>query len=178
MEGAFIFLLGLRPHKEGEVSPTLVVQVNSFASEKKLSEIRRSAEEELTKLALSGSVKDIVLTDTPLMRENDFKVNRLRISGQLDRGELRLLTELDASSNRSEDALYCKMRAIFANALGKEEGEIGDNMNFFFDLGGTSLDYLAMVTVVRNEFNIAFPANAGASLSTVKEFCNFIQENL
>ena len=169
-------LVGAR--REGEVVPTLVVQVNAFSTEKKLAQIRERAEAELAKLSLAGSVHAVVLTDTPLMRENDFKVNRRRISQALERGELRLLTELDAAAHRSEDELFCRIRAIFATALNKDEGEIGDDMHFFFDLGGTSLDYLAMVTAVQSEFKVSFPAAADGSLSTVREFCAFIRENL
>lgn len=177
ISGALGFcLVGAR--KGDERVPVLVVQVNSFATLKKLNEIRESAEAELTKLSLAGSVRDIILTDTPLLRENDFKMNRRRIAEDLEWGVLRLLTENDAASHRSEDELYCRMRAIFANALGKEESEIGDDMNFFFDLGGTSLDYFAMISAMRKEFEVPFPATADGSLSTVKEFCVFIQEHI
>ena len=177
IQGALGFCL-VGVHQGEEIIPTLVVQVNSFATEKKLAEIRERAEAELTKLALAGSVHNVVLTDVPLLRENDFKVNRRRIAEALERGELRLLTELDVAAHRNEDALYCRMRAIFAVVLGKEESEIGDDMHFFFDLGGSSLDYLAMVTAVRNEFNVSFPTTSERSLSTVKEFCEFIQKDL
>ena len=158
--------------------PVLVIQVNSFFTEKRLAAIRQRAEEEITRLALASTVRTIVLTDTPLLKENDFKVNRRRISEAYARGELRLLTELDAAAQHSEDALFCKVRAIFASALGKDESEIGDDMHFFFDLGGSSLDYFAMISAVREEFQISFAGTPEASLSTVRQFCTFIQENL
>lgn len=176
IQGALGFCL-VGAHENGETVPVLVVQVNSFATEKKLDEIRKQAEEELSRLSLAGSVRTVMLTNTPLLRENDFKINRRRIAEALENGKLSLLTEIDAAARRSEDALFCRMRAIFANVLGKEESEIGDDMHFFFDLGGSSLDYFAMVTAVRNEFQVSFPATADGSLSTVKEFCVFIQEN-
>lgn len=165
-------------HKGGEVIPVLVVQVNAFASEKKLAEIRERAQEELTRLALAGSVQTIALTDMPLILENDFKMNRRRIAEALDSGKLRLLTENDADACRSEDALFCRVRAIFAEALDKDESEIGDDMHFFFDLGGSSLDYFAMVSAVQNEFRVSFPVGSEGSLSTVKQFCEFIRENI
>lgn len=161
----------------GEVIPTLVVQVNAFITGKKLAEIRERAEAELTRLALAGSVRNVLITSTPLIKENDFKVNRRRLSEELERGGLKLLTEADADGGRSQDALFAKVRAIFASVLGKEEGEIGDDMHFFFDLGGSSLDYFAMITDIRNEFKISFPMTAEGSLSTVRQFCAFIREN-
>ena len=169
-------LVGAR--KDGEVTPVLVVQVNAFSTEEKLAAVRERAEAELLRLSLASSVSTVLLTDTPLLLESDFKVNRRRIAGALERGELRLLTEIDAAAHRSEDALFCRMRAIFAEALGKQEDEIGDDMHFFFDLGGSSLDYFAMVTAVRSEFHVSFPVTPDGSLSTVREFCVFIQKNL
>ena len=163
---------------ENERIPVLIVQVKSFFTEKKLAAIRQQAEEELTRLALASTVRTIVLTDTSLIKENDFKVNRRQIAEAYAKGELRLLTELDAAAQHSEDALFCKVRAIFANALGKSESEIGDDMHFFFDLGGSSLDYFAMISAVREEFQIYFAWTPDTSLSTVRQFCTFIQENI
>lgn len=176
--GALCFsLVGVR--KGNETVPTLIVQVNPFATEKKLDEIRKSAEEEITKLSLSGSVRTIFLTDTPLIKENDFKVNRRALAEQLERGELSLITDTGALSRRSENELFCKVRKVFAQALGKDESEIGDDMHFFFDLGGTSLDYFAMVDALCNEFDTDVPATlSGATLVTVRQICVFIQENL
>lgn len=177
IQGSLAFcLVGAR--KGNEIVPTLVVQVKPFTTGKKLVEIRERAEAELMRLSLAGSVCTVVLTDTPLMHENDFKINRRCIAEELAQDKLRLITEEDAATHRSEDELYCRMRAIFATALGKKESEIGDDMHFFFDLGGTSLDYFAMVSDMRKEFEVSFPATADGSLSTVKEFCTFIQENL
>lgn len=177
IEGALGFcLVGIR--KGSETVPALIVQVNSFSTEKKLIAIRECAEAELTRLALSGSVRTVMLTDTPLLRENDFKLNRRLIAEALERGEIRPITEIGSQACRSEDALYCRIREIFANALNREESEIGDDMHFFFDLGGTSLDYFAMVTAIRNEFNVSFPSTMDGSLSTVRQFCRFIQDNL
>ena len=165
-------------HRDGQTVPTLVVQTNAFAPQKKIAEIRKQAESELARLSLLGCVNAVVLTDAPLVLDNEFKTNRRRISQALERGEMGLLTENDAASHRGEDALSTRLREIFAKALNKDEGEIGDDMHFFFDLGGSSLDYFAMVSEIRNEFQVAFPVTNDGSLSTVREFCKFIQENL
>ena len=168
-------LVGLQ--KERGIVPVLIVQVGRFASEQKLKTVRERAEEALVKLSLAGAVKTIVLTDTPLILENEFKLNRHRLSGALERGELGLLTE-SAASQRSGDALYCRVRTIFAEILNKDAEEIGDEMHFFFDLGGSSLDYFALVSAVRKEFDLPFPATEQGSLSTVKGFCEYIQTHI
>ena len=163
--------------KESETVPALLVQINRFASDERCKEVRESAEQELSRLNLAGSVKTIVLTDTPLILENEFKLNRRRLAKALITGELGLLTE-SAAKARSDDALSCKVRAIFAEILNKSADEIGDEMHFFFDLGGTSLDYFALVSAIRKEFDLPFPATEQGSLSTVKGFCEYIRNHI
>ena len=168
-------LVGLK--RENETVPALLVQINRFASDERCKEVRESAEQELGRLNLAGSVKTVVLTDTPLILENEFKLNRRRLAKALITGELGLLTE-SAAKARSDDALSCKVRAIFAEILNKSADEIGDEMHFFFDLGGTSLDYFALVSAIRKEFDLPFPATEQGSLSTVKGFCEYIRNHI
>ena len=168
-------LVGLK--KGTETVPALLVQINRFASEEKCKEVRENAEKALSGLNLAGSVKTIVLTDTPLILEDEFKLNRRRLAKALSDGELGLLTE-SALNERSDDALYCRVRAIFAEILNKSADEIGDEAHFFFDLGGTSLDYFALVSAVRKEFDLPFPATEQGSLSTVKDFCEYIRNHI
>ena len=157
--------------------PALLVEINRFASEERLAAIRKNAEEALVRLSLAGAVKTIVLTDTPLLLENEFKLNRRRLSTALEKGELGLVTE-EMARARSDDKLYCKIRALFAEVLDKDESEIGDEMHFFFDLGGTSIDYFALVSAIRREFDLPFPTTEQGSLSTVKGFCEYITNHI
>ncbi len=159
-----------------ETLPVLVIQVSPYASPDVITNVRESAQAELTRLALAGSVRTIVLTADPLMEENDFKVNRRRIAKRLTQGTLRPVTDTAAARNRSDDALFCRVRAIFAEALGRKEEEIGDEMHFFFDLGGSSLDYFSMVSDMHEEFGVELPATAENSPCTVREFCDYIKK--
>lgn len=162
---------------EGGTVPVLVVQVNKYISKEKRDEIKCRAEAELVRLSLAGFVRTIILTYTPLLGENDFKINRRRISKCIEQGTLGLINDT-ASHERSDSELYKRVRSAFAEALGKDENEIADDMHFFFDLGGTSLDYFSVISAVQKEFGIPFPTTAQGSLSTVKEFCEYIQKNI
>ena len=63
---------------------------------------------------------------------------------------------------------------MFAVALNKPESEIGYTADFFLDEGGTSLDYLAIISQLRDEYNIPFPSG-DSSLNTVKGLHNYIK---
>ena len=172
VEGALgLCLVGVK--KGAETVPTLVVQVDPFSSAEKLAAVREGAQAELTRLALAGSVQ-IVLTGVPPIGENDFKVNRRRLAERLLRGELE--TFGGRGGSRAGDELSRKIRAMFADALGKKEEDIGDDMHFFFDLGGSSLDYFAMVSDIHDVYPVDFPTAPEDCPCTVRQFCDYIKE--
>ena len=156
--------------------PTLVVELSEYANAATANAIRDQAREQFKNLRLDGSVHRIVLTKTPLMSGQEFKVSRARVRRALETGAIVPYT-FDAAGTESEDAaLVARVTKHFADALRRDPASIEPNAHFFYDLGGTSLDYFAMISAIQGEFNVGFPTDAGGSLSTVNEFCRFIRE--
>ncbi len=160
----------------GAVKPTLLVRVNRYVSESRLKEIKHTAESELVRIGLAGTVGSVMFTSEPLVGEDEFKPNRRRIAERIANGSMSISVDTEVSAERFGDELYAKMRGLFAAALNKDESEITDNAHFFFDLAGTSLDYFTLINSVRNEFGVEFPVSDKGSLSTVSEFCDFIRK--
>ena len=160
---------GSAPQQPG----TLIISVSRLMQESTLSEIRSSAAEELTRLGLNGSVGEIYLTYDPLMGANDFKINRGKICRLYAEGKLSdANTPMDGPTRFS--ALTDRVREVFADVLEKDMDTIGESAHFFFDLGGSSLDYLAALMRLQNEFQIGFPSNDGNGLSTAKDIAAYI----
>ena len=44
-------------------------------------------------------------------------------------------------------------------------------------MGGTSLDYFAMIAKLQEDFGLPFPQSDGKSLSTVKELYDYIRNS-
>ena len=163
---------------EGEsgAEPTLVVELSAHADVDTARAIRSEAQEALETLHLNGAVRRIVLTKTPLISGQEFKVSRARVRSGLQNGRI-VPFEIDAASAAEEDAeLIDRVAGHFAEALRRPIEEIGPDAQFFYDLGGTSLDYFAMIASIQGEFNVGFPTSAGQSLTTVREICRFIRE--
>ena len=158
------------------VEPTLVVELSPYANADMARSIRQEAQHALAELHLNGEVNRIVLTKTPLMSGQEFKVSRARVRRALKNGEI-IPYEVDAEGSGEEDTeLISRITRHFAEALRKTPEEIAPDAQFFYDLGGTSLDYFAMLAAIQGEFNISFPTSGGQSLNTVREFCRFIRE--
>lgn len=161
---------------EANAPGTLIISIPKLASQQYTEEVRSSAEHELNHLGLSGSVRQIFLTFDPLLGPNDFKANRAKLSAMLANGQL-------SDANRAVDTLErastmtAHVVQVFAEILGRDVLEIGADDHFFFDLGGSSLDYLSAVMSLQNEFHIGFPANDGNGLSTARAIAEFIEKN-
>lgn len=66
-----------------------------------------------------------------------------------------------------------RLKKIFGEVLSKDINEIGENDNFFLELGGTSLDYMSLIMKIEQEFEtrVVFDKN---SYSSVKEFYEYL----
>ena len=78
----------------------------------------------------------------------------------------------------ADDPLCAEILAAFAASLGKDPASVAYTADFFLDLGGSSLDYFAMITALRESFGIEFPTEAGKSLGSVKELYEYVKAAL
>ena len=65
----------------------------------------------------------------------------------------------------------------FDIALDKNIDENQSDLDFFFDLGGTSLGYFSLLEGFRKEFNITVPLNYEKPLRTIDDFYYYIKDN-
>jgi len=94
-------------------------------------------------------------------------------------GELKTVSPEDAALNSDiPEEIVVKVKNIFASALNKDASEITETAHFFYDLGGTSLDFLSVLSAVQNEFGVVISAEAEASFATVTDFCCYIRDNV
>ena len=178
--GAIKVALIAKTYESGEKSPVLLVQVNNYASADRIIKVLENVREQLKLNKLDGTINEIVMTTTSLMGENDFKLNRKKLIRKYMNNELDVVNPEKVKEQAEElpEELVNRLRTFFADALGMEADEIMPDSHFFYDLEGSSLDYLAMLAELQKEFEISFSIEDDMSLSTVKEFCRYIQENL
>ncbi len=180
IEGALDWCISQKKGKLNDVTPVLAVQVNRYSTPEKLQSVLAESASQLAQLNLEKNVTEIILTDTPLMGENDFKLNRRRIAQDLAQGKMSVISPEAIHSVNSEipSELLHKATKIFAEALNKKPEEIPTDADFFHQLGGTSLDYFAMLSAVQREFSIPVAENSAENISTVRELCIYIQKTL
>ncbi|MBR6406406.1 MAG: AMP-binding protein [Lachnospiraceae bacterium] len=169
----------LKTEENGQVQPALLLSVNRFSTKEKLQAIREQVLSKLQELKLQSEIRKIYFTGDELLQGSEFKLNRIRLSRELQSGVIPLLDPDTVHEEKlPEDPLLLRIRGIFAAVLQKDESEIPYTADFFADLSGTSLDYFAMVSELQNEFGVSFPANGEQSLNTLRGIYEFIKAGM
>lgn len=171
-DGAEVCLI---PHEDGgRRAAILLVGLDRMISRKSAEKILQSVTERIGALGLNGTVARVVPVAGPLMLPDEFKLNRIRLRRDFASGALKPLDFTKAHDAAADDLLTARVRAIVAAAVNRPEDEIAADADFFLDLGGTSLDYFAMLTRLRDEFGAAFPLEE-TGFKTVRSITEYIR---
>jgi acyl carrier protein len=165
--------LCLLPDKEGAL---LLVSVSPLLDGEGIAALGTAAEGALERAGLSRAVRRLFFTVEPLLREGEIKLNRRRLAKALADGTLSTFRPEEGAgvADKLGDALEEKVAALFARALEREE-KIPPTSHFFRDLGGTSLEYFALLSLVKEEFGATLPD--GEMPATVRDFCRLIHNS-
>ena len=81
--------------------------------------IKVSAHEQLSRLGLSAQIANIYLCTDDIMGENEFKLNRMRLSKAFSDGLLEEATASEEDISAPDDSLYSRVVEFFCSALDK-----------------------------------------------------------
>ena len=163
---------------EGELALILQVSKQNYLIKAEL--ISNEVKSCLALLKDKGyQIDKVYYTFDDIANENAIKVSRKLLERMLSSGEVKLEDFNNFSSlmhDKKEDLnneITNRIKKVFAEVLGKNIEEISDESDFFLELGGTSLDYMALLLKIEQEFEIAISFDK-KSFSTVKEFYNYL----
>lgn len=157
--------------------PVLLVSVNRYITGEQLAALDGRLKEKINSLNLQGQIGKIVYVSDPLMKGDEFKLNRRRLREDYLGGRLNTVDPMARESADAQDELMLHLRQIVAAALDKSVDEVAPQSDFFADLGGTSLDYFAMVAKLQEDFSLTFPQDEGKTLCTVRELYDYIRDS-
>ncbi|MBR1482821.1 MAG: AMP-binding protein [Ruminococcus sp.] len=166
-----ICLVGLR--QSGTTTPVLLISVSPYITGERLRRMESDLRRQLSALRLAGQVSKLVFTGERLMLDTEFKLNRTRLARALADGTLREVVPDRALLGRMDDDIARRITAMFAMTLHKPEDEIAPDADFFADLGGTSLDYFALIAGMRDAFRVSF-RTGDMSMSTVRALHDYV----
>ena len=155
----------------------LLLSVVSCFSMERLRKVYEETLLKLEELKLKDEVKNVAITTDKLLQPSEFKISRKKIAKRYETGKL-FLVDLQNSSKQEElllSALEQELCACFAQVLQKDEKEIGLADDFFTDLGGSSLDYFALIDTVKEHFGTEIAVSEDRKMSSVREFYEYLK---
>ena len=157
--------------------PTLLVSVVDCFSSKKLHSYYEQVAEKLRQNHLNDEIQNIVITSDKLLEKSDFKLSRRKVAKRYASGEYKIvdLKHADTHIEYMLSELEGKMRECFAEALQINADEIGVDADFYAELGGSSLNYFALVDIIKSQFGVELDFSDDEQLVTVKDFCKYIE---
>ena len=139
---------------EGQL--TLVIEISKYLSKDTIVEIYKDACECNNELDSSLRVSKIYFTYDPIQAETAIKVSRQYLLKQLENKKVSLV-KIDEIKEKNQDILVNQEILDFIIKSFKEVlmvDTVSKDSNFFFDLGGSSLDYFSLISLLNQHFNI------------------------
>ena len=156
------------------VKPVLILKLSQNAFGGELDTIREAAYARLKELKLSEAIERVVLTSDELIQGNEFKLNRKRIARDLAAGKLREAGAL-SDGEMPDDALFMHVRELYAEALDKEPEDVGFLTDFFLEEGGSSLDFLTLLSTVQRDYGITLPIAETETAFSLKDVYEYLR---
>jgi acyl carrier protein len=78
----------------------------------------------------------------------------------------------------SREELLERVKAVVTRVLGIEPNLVGDNSNFVFDLGASSMQSMLLVAAFEEEFGIQLPEDKALEAQNIADACDFIADHL
>ncbi len=159
-------------------APVLLVSVGRYVERERAKEIGGKVRGRIAELGLSAFIKGVKLVGEPLIKGNEIKLDRKRLAEDIQSGKLRVVDPEKEIEKGEHRELEEKVRELFATAVGKEAKEVGYSTDFFLDEGGTSLDYMAMMSALKRETGVDFPEETDGNLNTVEGISKYLEQRL
>lgn len=160
---------------------SLIIQVKKYLTNIQKDRINESVIDNINKLDNSFKPTKIYYTFDSLMSENAIKVSRKYLLDKLDKKEVNLLEFKDIKTEENSEIdcdinILNKVVDIMASILDKKNDEIGIDANFFFDLGGSSLDYYNLISMITTEFKVEINLDNNSSFYTARSIAKMLEE--
>lgn len=155
--------------------PTLIVSVSNWISAETINTVRESVFNSLKEAKVFEVVKKIEFTFDKLLLDGEFKLSRKKIKNRYLNGQIKIVDENSVKKERIKSELEKEIAEAFISVLGKD-GEISPTSDFFIDLGGNSLDYFTLISVLSDKFLIDKEILQSWSETTVRGLANRIEK--
>lgn len=161
---------------DGDIKPVVIIGLGENATEFEKTSAANVIYSQIDSLPLTLRPHKVYVT-TDEIPQNLGKVKRSLLKKMIASGEVKLevarkVSDADLSKlyDESFEKALNKVREIFAQVLDCDLEKVEANSNFIYDLGGSSMAYYNLFSVLSKEFNIELKIDSQNPLFTPAEF--------
>jgi long-subunit acyl-CoA synthetase (AMP-forming) len=158
-----------------ENQPTLIVSISGWISSETISDVRKSVYQSLKQAKVFEVVKKVELTFDKLLLDGEFKVSRKKIKNRYLNGQIKIVDEQTVKTEEIKGELEREIAELFRSVL-SNGCEISPTSDFFIDLGGNSLDYFTLLSLISDKFSINKETLQSWGETTVRGFATRIEK--
>ena len=159
---------------------SLIIQLSKSNYTIKANSIIDEVHNSLLKLDKCGyHIEQVYYTFDDIASKEAIKVSRKILDTLIQKNRIKLMNFSDFTKSVETDSeevnaeIINRITKVFGEVLNKDPSAIKPNANFFFDLGGTSLDYMTLLMKLEQEFELNISLEE-ESCSTVNSFYKYI----
>lgn len=162
--------------KDSDARTLLLVGVTDCFTAQKLKNVYEEVCKTVRESKLESVISKILFTRDPLLEGNDFKINRTKIARRFAEGRIKTFDPRNIGEHVTELAqeLEGEVTDCFRQALSDDGRSIAPDDNFFRDLGGSSLDYFSLASIIKNRYGVDLLTSEGERLASVRAICERI----
>lgn len=166
-----------------KTSLIMIVQISSQMLKSSLYHLNNEIIAINNSLPSASRLSKIYYTYDAIMSNMAIKVSRKYLSDHIEKGDIKLLTidEIGVSNlnfNEVDTEIIEILTDLFRKCLNDDLTEINPNSHFMLDLGGTSLDYFSLISMINERFSINLKMDYDHMAYTINDFEKIIKEML
>ena len=165
---------------EGDIRPVAVLNLAKGATDYEKSFAANVLYKQIDTLPLTLRPQGVYIT-TDEIPQNLGKVKRSILKKMITSGEVKIeLTKRTSKEELTEmfdeglKETLERVKAIFAEVLNCDKEKVESGSNFIYDLGGSSMAYYNLFSVISKEFGIELKIDSQNPLFTPAEFANAV----
>lgn len=167
------------PKQEEVVIPVLLVSVDRYLTSARAIMLERQINNRLSELKLNGMISRVCLIREPLMKGDEFKLNRIRLTEEYLSGSLKTIdTTKEEPVVVDMDIISSFVQKTIAEEACVAAGEIHTDTDIFAELGVSSLEYYSILNALKQEYDFDYPLAMEHSLRSVGAFKEFIASKI
>lgn len=177
-------ILGVKKSKDSEEENVSFITVVKDLDKEAISSLADNIRKAGEKLPNNVKIDEIFVTTTPLPIATNRKVKRLAVKKAIESGSNEYINIKDIENaketvNFDDDTIMnilVPVKRLFAKVLLLKEEDIANDAHWINNLGGDSMNFFELITLINEEFNITIPDEKFIYLTSVNEFVKLIVE--